>query len=787
MLRFSWATLFLVGCTASAPLSLPGGGEARSLILAFETDDGPKLYGVDLEAPAAAPITIGEDQPLFALTYRQTLEERALPSGEIEPVEGAGASRPIASDYEAFVADLSRPAWNAITSEELPDSIRGFRLPPLALGDCEARGGCFRYESGEEYCELPCVEPTDAEPMPPTPATEPESPTLTPCPDGWNLESPEAPGRVDLCKPVAVSCPTEDDVVYPGQASCEPAAGVCPFGDFPEVLPTGPVLYVLAGANGGDGSEGAPFGSVGEAVAAASAGTVIAVGKGSYPSVSLTREVSLVGACAETILAGITVSANASVSRVKVASAGTAVRVDAGVTADLEQIFVSQATVGLHAVGTVQGRRLRLVDSTATGILVEGDADLEQVVVRSAAGTGIDVNGGQGAFTDVRVSSMPLGARARSSGALVVERGWLTQNTDGLTATGADADLRYVRIDEARRYGLLVEQGASAVAARLMVLNGQRNVRIQTRGTAMMSDVYFAGAELEGNVTVLDGGTVEMSRGVAAKTSGRGFYVRDSRLVLADFRIRDNTADDQGRYGEGILMTGETTLEANRLLIERVVHVGIQITRAAGTTELTAQDVTIRNVDGPRGGGHGVQIGSYNGRRPESAVLAVDRVSLADLDGVGIEVVSDRRQEINDLTARRIGQQGIRTIGGLIEVDKADFEGVAGENLSVASGEMVVNDLRVHDTAVGVESFGWIPTDVSAVDSALFLDRFSVSGATEVGVLVRQFSRVTFGAGRIFGNEVGVEVRADGFDFSTLEGDVVYRDNREHNLLASGQ
>lgn len=754
-------------------------------MLAFETDEGPKLYGVDLEAPAAAPLSIASDHPLFALAYRQTLEERALTAGEIEAVEGSGASRPIASDYEAFVADLSEPTWRTITPDELPDSIRNFRLPGLPLGECEEHDGCFRYVDGEEYCEVPCVEPEGGAPMPALPAAEPEPPVFTPCPAGWNVEPPESSRQVTLCRPVSVACPVDDDVVYPGDEACAPAAGACPAGDFPENLPAGPVSYVLAGAAGGDGSEGAPFGTIAEAVMLAPPGAVIAVGKGSYPSVSLFGDVSLVGACAETVLAGLTVSASVSVSQVKIAAAGTAVRVDTGASAHLEEVFVSSGVIGLQVFGRATGRRIRIEDVTGTGVSVAGEASLDQVLVRSSQGVGVEALGST-SLTNVRVSS-PAAVRVGGAASLIMEKGWLTDCSDGLQVAGGHATLEDVRIEGARGSGIVVGDGGKVDADRLVVLDGDRNVSVQTGATATLRDVYVAGGVVDANVVVTNAGPVEIVRGVLARTDRRGIQASDGRLSLTDLRVRDNSADEQGRSGEGILATGETVMSANRLLIERVVHVGIQISQATGIAELTAEDLTIREVAGPRFAGHGIQVGSYDGRRPSSAALALDRVSLSDLDGVGIEVVSDKMQQIENLTARRIAQEGIRTIGGVIDIDRADFEGVEGKNLSVASGEMVVNDLRIHDTAVGAESFGWIPTDVSAVDSALLLDRFSISGTTEVGVLVMQFSRVTFGAGSIFDNEVGVEVRADGFDFTKLEGDVVYRDNREHNLLASGQ
>jgi len=141
-----------------------------------------------------------------------------------------------------------------------------------------------------------------AEPEPPAP------PVFTPCPEGWREVIDEESGLV-TCDPWPEGGPHEcgdDEAHFPGEPMCSRIGTACPEGDWAEDLPTDvEVLYVLAGAgDGGDGTRESPYGSIAEAVEAASSGTVVAVGKGIYDeAVNLPSGVILHGACvAETLV-----------------------------------------------------------------------------------------------------------------------------------------------------------------------------------------------------------------------------------------------------------------------------------------------------------------------------------------------------------------------------------------------------------------------------------------------------------------------------------------------------
>jgi hypothetical protein len=222
-------------------------------------------------------------------------------------------------------------------------------------------------------------------------------------------------------------------------------------------------------------------------------------------------------------------------------------------------------------------------------------------------------------------------------------------------------------------------------------------------------------------------------------------------------------------------------LEARRLAIERVHRFGIRVLSRQEKTELVLDDLTIRELTG-----YGIEMGTTFAPAVESS-YTIHRMLAEEIEELAITSVSGEANEISDAVLRDLPSGGIVTVGGVLELTRAELSRIGGASLAVTSGEMLLNDLRIIDPELGLETRGWVPTDVSAIDSAMTVNRFSISGATSAGILIRQFSRMRLIAGRIFDNNVGVEVRADGFVFSNLEGDVIYRGNLLHNLLNVGQ
>ncbi len=200
------------------------------------------------------------------------------------------------------------------------------------------------------------------------------------CPDGWEavplLEG--TPQAYSACRPPALpeSCPAGEMSVV-GQVDCQPIGDLCPEGDYPTNLPTGKmVVYAKAGATGGDGSLARPFGTLGEALAAAPEGGVIAVGTGTYvENLKVSKEVSLWGVCVTGVsLVGtgptpelwVTKGGSVEVRNLAVGGQGVGLLVQAGGLPTAQGVWVHQATgVGIEASGGTLSLSGVLVSETA--------------------------------------------------------------------------------------------------------------------------------------------------------------------------------------------------------------------------------------------------------------------------------------------------------------------------------------------------------------------------------------------------------------------------------------
>ena len=428
-------------------------------------------------------------------------------------------------------------------------------------------------------------------------------PSFRPCPEGFHERTTDT--GLDVCDPFPAGGPSvcpADSAHFLGDPGCTPIGAPCPAGDFPEGLPaSSAVIHVLAGAAaGGDGSRARPFATIGEATSRASAGTIVAIGKGRYDElVAVPGGVTLWGACvAETVITQ---------------SAGVAPGFPGGV------ITVSEP-------GAVV-RNLQLSDGELIGVWVSGPGalELEGFLMTSCRTQGIFAYSG-GAITarDVVVRDMRPRARDMSGGnAFGAENGSLDLSRvlverasyGGIVAGVGDVRARDVVVrgiapdlaEGIGGYGIVVGGGGSLDVERALVENAHGlGIAAQGLGTTLrVANAVVRGiaADTVGAVGVglTLGATGTVTELLVEQSQGEGLSVNsDSVLVAGDVVVRELVATDEGSPGIGIYggagAAGGPSLTIDRAVVERA-EIGVGLEGAGGVATLT--DVHVRDTRRP--------------------------------------------------------------------------------------------------------------------------------------------------------------------------------------------
>lgn len=396
------------------------------------------------------------------------------------------------------------------------------------------------------------VEDDVAEPVPvlrPASPALPAPPSFVPCPTGWQEVVSSADG-VTTCEPwpadVDASCPGVDEARFPGDRACSPIGPPCPAGEWPDDLPADGVIHVRSGAPpGGDGTKTLPFGAIPDALANASAGMIVALGKGTFEGeVVLTSSVTLWGACvAETVLRSASTSE-------------------------------TEGVVTVKAPG-VSLRNLRITGKRAAlWITTEGAVDARDIVVHETENAGIIVDGGEGGLWQN-----------------IAIKGVSSRSSDG---TAGD--------------GIIVGGGAHVTMARVLV-QGTHSTGVLAFGLGTVLDLEDASiADTEGRAVDSIGGqgavslggasialrrtTVERSRALGVGADGEG-----TTLSLTDCVVRDTRANAADGYlGDGLVAQAGAAVSTSRTTIDESRGNGAFAQNPG--TELLLQDTVIRATRG---------------------------------------------------------------------------------------------------------------------------------------------------------------------------------------------
>jgi hypothetical protein len=574
----------------------------------------------------------------------------------------------------------------------------------------------------------------------PVPPADPALPNLGPCPTGWRtLDVATTDDRhATACDPFpeggAHTC-SDDQAHFPGEPDCAQIGTACPAGEYPEGLPANRrILYVRTGTQtGGDGTRSSPYATISDALAAARAGTIVAIGKGTFDEELVPPQgVTLWGACVrETILT----------RSVAVQNSAVVVAVEASI--GVRNLAITGPRPGVWAPG--------------------GSARVEDVVIRRTAGFGmIATDGGRIEAAGVRITGTTVAARMPGAIGLYVGTGskirlvrGVIEKVEGFGLFAQDMgstiaiEGTHVLDPIGRASSLQLGRGVHAVgSATIAVLRSiieatkESAVSTAEMGSAIgLSDVVIRnvvglGANSGAAIQVGEGASatavrvfVEGAKHDALHVEGHGV------LIAADAIVRD-TGPDPADMTNGRALQLITAARASfaRALFQRSLDLGVfagDASTALSLTDVTIDDTRPRASDGTVGGGIVVQDG---------ATATITRARIGKSHAFGLGVNAGSTIEASDLQVLATEPQASDgTLGaGLVvsdgsgaEIDRSLFAANHFRSVVVQSGtdpgtkpsrarlvDLIVNDTEPAPQAGRAWGLGVAVTGGSAVEIA---------------------------------------------------------------------
>jgi hypothetical protein len=620
--------------------------------------------------------------------------------------------------------------------------------------------------------------PTPADPAAPAP---PLAPSLAPCPAGWN----ETPASKELETPVCdpwTDTPLECaglTAQFLTTGECTPIGDACPAGDYATPPPGITPLYLRAGASG-DGTLARPFGSLTEAIARAPEGAVVLLAAGDYRGpITTTRSLTLVGACPErTRIVGDTpayltvASGELTLRNLHVAVTRGTMLSEAGATLALDSVAVtglSEAMIG--GIGPVVVRDSLLRSGApdggeGIGVLAEGPVTVQRSVLRGFPEGAIVVYGASSVLT---VEDSVLGARIEGD---VFHGGRAIQVTEGAVATvercafdlpgdaglyaeGGTATLRHVVIEELRsRAGapaaaLLARGGSTITAERVWLLapNGSA-LRVfepmthLTMRDSVVTDTWGGEVGAGFGAEVSQTASIELERVIFDGTENVGVAISDGSAVLRDLTVRRTLGSSiDGDGGFGIVITSGSSLQAERIELDRNRHAGLVVVEAATATiaDLRVTATEPSALYGTQGHGAYFSAGATVAveralfeRNHEIGISAFDETTSVELRDLRVASTIALACEVEGCVAPRLGGIGIGAYGGgrlTIERFAIEEHELAGAQIAFGSpdGTTIYPNAGIIDLAHGTIARN--PIGVNVQDPSFELDRLFVDVA----------------------------------------------------------
>lgn len=461
-------------------------------------------------------------------------------------------------------------------------------------------------------------------------------------------------------------------LAVPGDVSCRPVAP-CEGGPWGAAPVDGATQFVDAAYGGdSDGTEAKPWTTIGDAVAHAAAGALVAITTGTY-SEDLDlggKPAVLWGRCPGEVTIG---GAGGQAATILIRGGADAT--------ELHDLSITSGVMGLAISGAVDVKadRLWIHDTGGRGVDVEdtfGPAalSLERSLVENATGVGVFALGGEvvvlaSAVRGTRAgNAMGRGVALRGTASSRVEGSLVDGNRDhGILASGAQARIvatlvRNTLPDAAGKYGRGIgikpddDSGASSdVEIRSSVVEGSHDVGITVIGSHAVIDATVvrdgrwtpSPESLGAGIVVQD----DQPTGASSSLSLSGSVVERSRYAAlsvlasdADVRstiLRDTAPIADGHYGRGVVafhdaqLDRASTVTLDGCRVERSTEAAVFAEGSTLTVRGTLVRETAARIDGKIGRGINVQS------RPDFSLpgkLVVERSQVIASHGVGIFV-----------------------------------------------------------------------------------------------------------------------------------------------------
>ncbi len=598
-------------------------------------------------------------------------------------------------------------------------------------------------------------------------------PNLTPCAEGFSEAQVGETIPFTICLPAAADdCPAGEHAFLDG---CRAVGDACPTGRFADATGVASPIYVDSmAAAGGDGTEAAPFSTIADALAVATAGDTILLSMGVHAGgVTVGDGISLVGACAT----GTTI--DSSPMGAIITTAGDDVRIEnLRVTGDHFGVLANAGTATLAGVD---------VDGTASvGVVANGaELTLDDVSIHDTQPTDGSLGIGlvaMGAASHVSAQRLSLVRNATfSAGANVGSVIELSDTRivdsqppapDGLgVAMSAIAGSRITceRCAIERAFGLAVDAGG--MGSSVTLIDTIVDETLQATG----------GEESAFAVLARDASHVELHRTAVTHTAIAGVVLAaGSSGVLTDVVIHDTRID------VGLVGYARSTTTAERLAVNSASGVAVHYTDPSATvsfTDLTVVDTRARETDGL--GGRGMEVSAGVDMTLTRAHFENVR-EVAMLIDQGATVTATDLRILNTIpnlgVGRGINVQGAASfVGERVEITGSSevgffaySEGTTASLRDVEIADTLARDCP-DDACLPGAGMGFVVFDKASLDATSFLlARNALAGLQLVD------ADVTWSAGVVRDHPIGVNIQLAPIDATTLTENVVYIDNGQN-------